>query len=113
MERRNKRQVIIIFISQAQHILLVKKVNRETLAELRNCQDDSPLQGSACTNHCHLFRTCKIKRTPLLIQTLSVKGKFQSVEPSENIFGLYVSTYALMQAQPEEYINSVFEDGLT
>lgn len=86
-------------------------INRSIIARIRGCLDatpeGSPLQGAACTNACEAFQECDIKRTPLLIQTRSIKGES---EKQDVIDGVFVSQYKILLDQPDAYINEIFED---
>lgn len=89
------------------------KVNRITLAKIRGCKDGtldgSPLQGAACTNACDLFNECNIRRTPLLVQTLSIKVGTPSMVQCD---GLFVTSFDVVDVRPEEYTNALIDDGV-
>lgn len=82
------------------------EIDRGILAGIRGCKDTSPLMGAACTNRCEFFNICKIRRTPLLIQALSIKCVVLKITKDR---GIFVSQFMIEQNQPDEYINELFE----
>ena len=57
------------------------------MANLRGCQDDSPLAGVCCTNMCQHWKDCTISSQPILLFNTTMKGAVIT-EQSQNFFEL-------------------------
>lgn len=95
--------------------------DRSVLANIRGCEDTSdtgsPLRGACCTNQCELFKTCKIKREPLLIHTINMQGDFDRIKSSRRLsfqlkeFPVWHSGHAdYVRFQPDSEINGRFDE---
>ena len=77
------------------------QVNRAVLGELRGCQSD---YGGICMNTCVNRQTCRINKTPFLIQARSHKIK---PERPATINGVPVVLFEVLESHPDEYINEL------
>lgn len=86
-------------------------LDRKIIASMRGCSDDSPLVGACCTNKCEQFRTCRIKREPLLVCTTNFQGDFTGNIVKIREFPEWHSGHVDMVIfQPDSEINGKFDD---
>jgi hypothetical protein len=78
--------------------------NRSVLASIHQCQDPTYLNGAGCTRLCQSRKTCRIKRTPFLIQARNYKTTH---EKDTVLDGVYVGIYTIEVSAPDEYINEI------
>jgi hypothetical protein len=52
----------------------------------QGCIDSSPLRGICCTNQCVHHDMCNLKRIPILIRIISVRGHIISRESAISFF---------------------------
>lgn len=90
-------------------------LNQSIVSSIRQCKDDSPLFGAACTSLCGYHDTCNIKRQPLLIFSNNMKGRL-NVSPDKNVFVfrkflVWHSGHSdELKVQPDSEINGMFDD---
>ncbi len=81
-------------------------IDRRIRARIRGCQDTTFLEGVLCTNACEFRDSCKIKRKPLLVNTLKASVQF---DKSNVDGGIYISEFLVTDISADGFINEMFE----
>ncbi len=82
------------------------EIDRRVLARIRGCKDPTFLEGAACTNLCEQYLKCKVKKAPLLLNTLKTSATFQKPGVDK---GVIISQFNIGDVAPDGWINEIFE----